>query len=937
MKRRDFLKLMGMASTATLLSSCGVERTTEKLIPFLIPPSEDYIPGESYFYASTCTECPAHCGLSVKVRDFNPIKLEGNADHPLNSGALCIRGQSSIMRLYHPERVKQPLMRDASGKLVPVSWKEALGKVAQALQESGKSNKQNIYLASRTTGSLAELIDWFCQRADVERFPEYELFNHAAIRQANALLFGQNDIPGYNIEAADFLLTVGADLLETFVSPVRYTRQISRARKAGQLSWYHAEPHASLTGFKADYRLRIAPRSEPYLLAFLVDYVVTNKLNRHSLPTSMRAALPKFSVQEVSKQTGLDSRTLNELGLKLGKAQNPLIISGGVSTAHDSGLEVALLTGLLQWLLGMTESTVDFTHSENYHRVGSQKDVARLVRALENGQVGVLMVSRANPLGTAVPELKLADAVTKADLRVALTQFLDETAQVSDVVLPLSHAMESWGDAESRRGLVSVMQPTVEPLWDTRSEGDVLISLAQMVSGKTLAPTYQEWLFQRWKQALGSNEAVDAFLKKGYYEKSVPAIRVDLDAREATRLLANAQINPAVGEGALVAAPSIRTFDGRSAILPLIPEIPDPLTTISYGEWVSVSPAVARAMNAKDGHQVRLKTERGELLLALKKQPGLAEGVSVVHRDQLPADFFTMEPRTGEVKVLFKRVSLEKTGVKVAIPILSGSQSQHGRGLIPKNLSHREGHGEGEGGETLYPPHEHKTYRWGMAIDLDACVACSACVAACHIENNVPWVGKEEHLKGREMSWIRVEPYYDDQEHLDTLIMLCQQCDNAPCESVCPVFATYHNPEGLNAMVYNRCVGTRYCHNNCPYKVRRFNWFDHEWPEPMDRMINPEIWKRPKGVMEKCTFCVQRIRKAEDLAKDEGRLVQDGDIVPACAQTCPTDAIVFGNLLDEEARVSKLAHSEHAFRVFEVLGVEPAVHYLYKGDWKHES
>ncbi|RMG25988.1 MAG: 4Fe-4S dicluster domain-containing protein [Methanobacteriota archaeon] len=221
-----------------------------------------------------------------------------------------------------------------------------------------------------------------------------------------------------------------------------------------------------------------------------------------------------------------------------------------------------------------------------------------------------------------------------------------------------------------------------------------------------------------------------------------------------------------------------------------------------------------------------------------------------------------------------------------------------------------------------------------MAVDLESCTGCSACVAACHIENNVPCVGEEEHILGREMSWIRVQPYYDEHDNMDVLLMMCQQCDAAPCENVCPVFATYHNQEGLNVMVYNRCVGTRYCHNNCPYKVRRFNWFDWTnegyWQEPMVRMANPEIWIRPKGVMEKCTFCVQRIRKAKDIAKDEARKVQDGEIVPACAQTCPTNAIVFGNILDENSKVYQLSQSERKFRVLEILGTQPAVHYLRK-------
>jgi len=267
---------------------------------------------------------------------------------------------------------------------------------------------------------------------------------------------------------------------------------------------------------------------------------------------------------------------------------------------------------------------------------------------------------------------------------------------------------------------------------------------------------------------------------------------------------------------------------------------------------------------------------------------------------------------------------MKKTGSRIEIPILSGSTSQHGRGLIPMEPIHRHER------VSFYPREAYGEYRWAMAVDLDRCIGCSACVAACYIENNVPIVGRSEQRKGREMSWIRIEPYYREGK-ADFLPMMCQQCDDAPCETVCPVFAAYHNPEGLNVQVYNRCVGTRYCSNNCPYKVRRFNWFDHRKRKPpLDRMLNPELFVRWKGVMEKCTFCIQRIRKGHDTAKDEEREIRDGEIITACGESCPTRAITFGNLLDKKSRVYRLAHSDRAYRVFEGLGTEPAVYYLRK-------
>jgi molybdopterin-containing oxidoreductase family iron-sulfur binding subunit len=302
-----------------------------------------------------------------------------------------------------------------------------------------------------------------------------------------------------------------------------------------------------------------------------------------------------------------------------------------------------------------------------------------------------------------------------------------------------------------------------------------------------------------------------------------------------------------------------------------------------------------------------------------------------------------VEGRSGDLVASFHGVSVIKTGKRIALPILSGSLSQEGRGVVP-SLGEADGHGEGHGGHhgeeghdghpTFYPDNPYPEYRWGMAIDLDLCVGCSACASACYVENNVPVVGPELHLNGREMSWIRIEPFYEEDD-AELQPMLCQHCSNAPCETVCPVFATYHSTEGINAQVYNRCVGTRYCANNCPYKVRRFNWLDYRRSTVMNTTRNPAVSIRGKGVMEKCTFCVQRIRESRDHAKDELRQIQDGEVTPACAQTCPTNAITFGNLLDENSEVHKWASSDRAYRVFDHLGTAPGVHYL-KSKWKKD-
>jgi molybdopterin-containing oxidoreductase family iron-sulfur binding subunit len=456
------------------------------------------------------------------------------------------------------------------------------------------------------------------------------------------------------------------------------------------------------------------------------------------------------------------------------------------------------------------------------------------------------------------------------------------------------------------------------------SDGDALLGLLGKASGKRSAGGYRDLLAAAWEKRLGE-AGRNRLLEKGYAEEALPGKKVFLDGKRAASALRSAGPAEVAGKPILFLTPSLRTFDGRSRVLPILSEIPDPLTTITYGPWISVSEETAARAGLRDRDEVTVASRDWKAVLPVKVQPGLAGGVFVVYRDAIPAPPVRTDPRTGGPVEAIEGVGITKTGKTVEIPILSGSFSQQGRGLIPDPVHLEEGRRHKRW--TLYPEHEHKEYRWAMAVDLDRCNGCAACVAACHVENNVPVAGSADHLKGREMSWLRIEPFYEKGE-VAFLPMLCQQCDSAPCESVCPVFAAYHNPEGLNVQVYNRCVGTRYCSNNCPYKVRRFNWWQHRWPEPTDRMRNPDVQTREVGMMEKCTFCIQRIRAAKDKAKDEARKVRDGEFTTACAQSCPTGALTFGNILDKESGVYRLAHGRRAYRVFEFLGTEPSVHYL---------
>ncbi|MEJ5297720.1 MAG: 4Fe-4S dicluster domain-containing protein [Armatimonadota bacterium] len=939
MNRRDFLKAVGVVSGGAVVAGCEPKKGTYKAIAPLFPLPEGRAPGEPYYIRTTCTECPAGCGVTVRVIDGVPIKLEGTPGHPVNDGSLCVRGQAGITRLYNPRRIQKPMRRKGADGWEEIEWEQAYGDIIAAVKRSRQEGKKNLYLSGRTSGMLGRLIDEFCQKTGFERLPEYEVFDYATLRRANELVFSIREVPSYNIAASDFLLTIGADVLQTFGSPVSQQKQIARAKRENGLKWVHAEPHVSLEGLQAHRRVALKPGSEPHLLSYLLAAY------GKSVPGAPAADAPS-----VSRATGVSEDVLRDLAQQLRAAARPLVIAGGVSLAGENGLATAVLCAQLQSAGGML-TRLDFSRSLEMGRVGTLKDLQALSERLEKGQGGVLFIARTDPAGTAPEAMRFAEKMEKASYRVAFADAISATTEKCDLVLPLSHALESAGDEVPRKGLRGLVQPVIEKqLHDTKTEGDILLDLLDEMTAEREFRSFAAFLKQQWREAYGPGYEPQ-FSETGYREASAkPALPA------ARPVPPEVLKTAALPEGpTLVLTPSVRYFDGRSRNLKLLNEIPDPLTTITYGEWVSVSEEDARDLKLRDGDELEIAADSWTRVLPAKIQKHLPSGVMMVDRGVAGACPTKVDPATGGEIVWLTGVRVRRTGGAVKLPVMSGSPSQHGRGIIPDPVhlkkkgdghdgDHEKGHGEGHHNLTLYPEQEYKDYRWAMAIDLDACNACGACVAACYVENNIGMTGRDQHLRGREMSWIRIEPFYDREDGADFLPMLCQQCDAAPCEAVCPVFATYHNPEGLNAQIYNRCVGTRYCANNCPYKVRRFNWFDYRprrdpqlrQPHgdftdsiemPMDWVSNPLVSLRKRGVMEKCTFCVQRIREARDHAKDKGRKIEEGEVIPACAQTCPSEAIIFGNSLDPDSRVAKIIH-QGTHRVFEELGTRPAVHYV---------
>ena len=912
MKRRDFFKLTALASGA-VVSACN-SKLDEKILPYLVPPEDGIIPGESSFVRSTCSSCPANCGIEIKVSDGKAVKLEGNPSHPVNRGGMCLRGQASLASLYHPDRLTTPLIRNSEGNYDPSDW-ETVGKIIQEkLKESTYKDLNNIFVSRGLSGSLKKLTAEFCKKMNFFYPGSIETIDYNSQKEANRIVFNNKKIPRFGIGESDVILTIGADILDTFISPVEFSKLISEGRGKDLRKWYHIGEVPSLTGYSADDNSSINSGSAHHLLSYLVK----NIRGKNRIPGNIMDLLPALTTEKVSELTGLSIKLINEISNSLSGSKSGVVITGGTATSGPEGILTATLSSLLQWKMGAPDHLIDFKQGYDLGSLTDHEAFTGTMNEFRDGSIGVILSMDL----TAWPfDYELTEKLASADFKIAISEFMPSEKGMFDIILPKSDNLESWGDTFSGSGTRSLIQPGIEPEYETKSPGEILL----WMSGEKRS--WQNYLNNEWG---GTDEK---WIGNGFrIEDSADIVNLlnnSMTIEIALKNMLSKNYTGSYEDNTLFFTPAIRSYDGRDDKIHLLSEVPDPLTTITYGDFITISEKDSADKLIKDGDIIKIQGENitGEYPAVISRTLGKGKLVLPLNLLENTADQISGE--NGSLKTVFQNISISKTGKAGKLPRLSGSYEIEGRDVLPF-LNEGDGHHHHklEKLHTLYPEHEHIDYRWGMVIDLDACTGCSSCVASCYIENNIPMTGEAEHMRGREMSWLRIEPYISAQGEAEFLPMMCQQCDHAPCETVCPVYATYHNQEGLNAQVYNRCVGTRYCANNCPYKARRFNWFDNEKKLPLYETSNPDLSVRPKGVMEKCTFCIQRIRTAKDLAKDEGRLAGDGEVKPACAQSCPSDAIAFGNLLDENSMVSRLVRENKTYRVHESLGTRPAVYYI---------
>lgn len=928
--RRNFLKFCGFSfATAAIASSC--ENPVKKAIPYLVKP-EEVTPGTAIHYASTYFDGFEYNSIVVKVRDGRPIKIEGNPFSPISRGRTTARVQASILSLYDGSgRLAKP-MKDGS----ETSWSTADSDIVARLNDISSAGQQTVILTSNIISpSTKALIGDFLAKYPGKHVV-YEPVSNSAMLVANKINLGINGIPDILFDKADIIVSFSADFLGTWLSPCEFAFRYGMAKdlqngRTQMVKHYQFESGVTITGSKADYRYPVRISEEPGIILQLY-----NELLR-------LAGQP--SVESKSNHPAIKS-----IAYELWNSRGKSIVVSGINDSN-----VQLIINSINSLLGNYGNTLDVSRLIlTQQAIDSDMDL--LVNEMNNNTVGGILMWNCNPVYDYHNPKAFTDGLKKMKLTVSMNNFMNETNEHFRYLLPGNHYLESWDDAEPKTGILSLAQPAIRSIFDTRQPQDSLLKWLG------LEVDYYAYLKNFWLTRIinGTEKDWSAVLQKGVYE--LPANPVNsnfnntLTGDAVAGINSNGTINPENLD--VIAYPAIPSGKGNHGNNPWLLELPDPIAKISWDNFASVSPKTAEKMNLVTGSIIRINDQR----YPVNVQPGQADfTVSVAlgygHTNigkvgngigENAYAFVTVKNDTRQFYTTTAKITPEEGEYPLAISQKHGSLE--GRPIVRETVlskykqkpdSGNELHAEFEEKHvTLYKENVFPGHHWAMGVDLNKCIGCNTCVIACQAENNIPVVGKDEVRRTRIMHWIRIDRYYAggaDNPEVVFQPLPCQHCDNAPCENVCPVSATNHSNEGLNQMAYNRCIGTKYCINNCPYKVRRFNWFRYATNEKFDyhmnsdlgRMVlNPDVTVRERGVVEKCTFCVQRIQEKKLQAKLENRTIEDGEVLPACVQSCPADALVFGDLNDPESRISKLYKEPRNYHLLEELHTLPKVGYL---------
>ena len=975
LNRRDFLKF-GAVATTTTAAACAYDYKVpaEQVLPYTINP-ENVQPGLATYYSGLCHGCASACGLIARNKDGRVVHVEGNPDHP-NGPGLCAKGHFDLVNAYGPDRLAAPVLGNA-----PVTWDEANAKLVEAWNSTKAAGKSVAWLGQYRSASVAALLEVLAG-AGLKRV-HWEPLGVETLLAAARTAYGVDELPSYILDEARTIVSFGHDFLGTAFDSMRTIKGWARAKNPAEGAFVTRlvaiTPRVGVSESQADTWLAVNPGTEAIVALALAKLCADAR--GYAGPAA--GLLVGVDVAAAATGSGIPEAKLKMVAEWLA-ADVSVVLPGGHANAGTDATALAVATLLVNEVLGNVGRTVQFLGSKP-GQVNTYADVRALIDDMKAGNVGLLFLDGTDPVFNLPGDLAVVEALAAVGQVVQFGDDGNDSTNEKTLILPTGSALEQWSDANVERGLWVLGQPGMVPMKDCRGLGDQLLTLAKVVApappqwdigGEPLlavggvrwsvvhSASFGEFISGMWRALTGNTD-------QGWSDVRKKGVLHIPDVRSVTWLLGAL---PAGGTGVpgdgktLLVFPSPFLGEGRWANVPWAQELADPITTYFWNSWAEIHPSTAESMGLGIEDVLEIKTGQGAVKVGWFGSKGVHEGVVALisgngrktgryakGRGVRALDLLgtVIDPIGGALATLTTKATVTRATGESGLHTLVGNIDQAGRHLannvnvkdaidnlsgvaasiVPIHHVPIDARVTEAGPVDMYPEPQHPTYRFAMVFDTNTCNGCMACVIACATENNIPFIGPDQMRKGRTMTWIRMDRFWEGQgenQDIRYLPAVCQHCSHAPCEGVCPVLATYHNLDGLNAMIYNRCVGTRYCANNCPYTARRFNYHTWEWPESYHFMLNPDLTTREMGVMEKCTFCVQRVRFAKDQYRDLGQPVPDSAMhkLTACAAACPSESITFGNYKDTDGTVRKLGESPRAYTLLGELNTKPGVRYL---------
>ncbi|MBA4250200.1 MAG: molybdopterin oxidoreductase [Chlorobiaceae bacterium] len=969
--RRKFLALVG-ASAALAGAGCSDYREKGEIVAYNKKPEEIVI-GKANYYSSTCSSCSLACGILIKTREGRPIKIDGNPDHPINKGKICAKGQASILNLYDPSRYQRPT-KGNFGFRNDIDWK-TVDKEIKNILTTNDGKEIAIVLHKVNSPTAIKVLEEFKNKYPTLKFYYYDLFDDGAKLSAFRKTHGVAALPVIKFEDAKIILALEGDFLGVDGNKLEQGRKFAERRDVDDTKnfsrVYSVEGNLSITGMNSDYRLRLSPVHQyEFVASLLNELILKRNIGGIALDGVAREVVSSVSLDSFASKHDLDKNVLKSLADDLANHRSDVLVFAG-SILNE---ETHILVNLLNEVLGNSKLFSTTEINENLHEYSSKTEIENLVQSMKNGNVKLLIHFDSNPVYHLSKDFDYENALKNVANTVTLCIEENETAALSNYVLPINHNFESWGDASVRNGLFSLLQPVISPLYDTRQKEAILLHWMNDNVDNFDDKQYLNFLKNNWMTnvypKINSPLTFDRYWNISLHDGVSQAKNKSQINYQFNRAALNSINKPKVsGNYCLTLTENLNIADGRFANNGWLQELPHPISKVTWDNYAAISHQTGKKINLKINDLVEISVHGKTKIFPVVLQPGLANnfinielGFGRTHCPVIAADVgvnanHLLSKENFGSSNLYDNVTIKKVDGKGTV-VTTQEHHNYDEALIQEAHKKRFIIIEGTVNQYLKDPkfvqtrprhtlkninkeHEYKDVKWAMSIDLNKCIGCGDCVVGCNVENNIPIVGKDQVGRGREMQWLRIDRYYSgtpENPKINVQPMLCQHCDQAPCENVCPVVATTHSPDGLNQMIYNRCVGTRYCSNNCPYKVRRFNFFNfrdnlknsYYEQDSISLLHNPEVTVRSRGVMEKCTFCIQRIMDAREEVTRSGIKLKGTDVKTACQEACNTNAIKFGDMNDLESEINRYRNHDLGYVVLEDTNVRPNVTYIAK-------